>query len=100
MVLPSCNKVDLEGMGPKDKIVCHRSPHRRSIRTLIFSYYFPYLYGLLRPKNAEKERRSRNVLSFEYQLRKQPLEHPTFLAYLILFTFLTIVNTLSNNARQ
>ena len=73
-------------MGPKDKIVRHRSPHRRSIRRLLFYYYFPYLYGLLRPENAEKEKRSRNVLSFEYQLRKQSLEHPTFLAYRIFFS--------------
>ena len=70
-------------MGPKDKFEVRKWSHRRGFRRLLLGHYFPYLYRGV-PKPEDKQTVPRNVLSFEYQLRKQSLQHPNLLAYHIL----------------
>ena len=99
MVIPSSDLVDLQDWDQKIKFA-YRSTQRRNLRGLLFSHYFPYLHRLLHPQTKDDNKSARNVLSVEYQLRKQPLEHPALLAYAHLMTLLTIDKTLSITERS
>ena len=96
----SCWLISLLGMAPKDKSLVRPPPPALTVRTLLFTYYFPFLKILRKRKTSPTYENVgpkfvTTTLGLEAQLKRQAIEPRAFLAYLDSFlTPLMIDNTL------